>query len=300
MNPLMNRLNLNSLYHFHLVAQMRSLKRAAEALNLSAPAITHSLNNLEAAIGEVLCIRNRSEFSLTPMGQDLLQTTQSIFSEISQFASRKDSEEDYSGLLSIGILDHFEEESFIKAVQKVVQKFPKLKLNIQAFDSETLNTLLLEKEIDVALGIFSHKSPRIKYLKIGEEKLRYFISDQHPLWSKKKISKEDLTGQKVAWIDNHARKKLDLETNIFVNNPKYKMQFYGFSNNLSGALCILLSGHAVVPLSEHYGEQLAKFYSIKKLEFENKGTHLNHYLAYHPGAPPSAALKAFLGAITPS
>lgn len=298
MNQLLNQLNLNCLYHFHVVAQMRSLKRAAEALNLSAPAVTHSLNNLEGTIGEPLCVRNRTEFSLTPTGQELFRTTQSIFSEIGQFALRKESDEDYSGMLSIGILDHFEEDYFLKAVQKVVQKFPKLKLNIQAFDSDTLNSLLLEKEIDVAFGIFSHKSPRIKYIKIGEEKLRYFISDKHPLWSKKKISKEDLAGQKVAWIDNHSRKKVDLETNIFVNNPKYKMQFYGFSNNLSGALCILLSGHAVVPLSEQYGEQLSKQYPVKKLEFENKGTDLTQFLAVNPGAPQSAALNAFLDTLS--
>ncbi len=297
MNQLLNRLNLNSLYHFHIVAQMRSLKRAAEELNLSAPAVTHSLNNLEGTIGEPLCIRNRTEFSLTPVGQDLFRTTQSIFSEIDKFALRKDSDEDYSGVLSIGILDHFEEDYFLKAVQKVVQKFPKLKLSIQAFDSDTLNSLLLEKEIDVAFGIFSQKSPRIKYIKVGEEKLRYFISDKHPLWSKKKISKEDIVGQKVAWIDNHSRKKADLETNIFVYNPKYKMQFYGFSNNMSGALCILLSGHAVVPLSEPYGEQLSKQYPVKKLEFENKGTDLTQFLAINPGAPQPAALKVFLDAL---
>ena len=72
------------------------------------------------------------------------------------------------------------------------------------------------------------------------------------------------------------------------------MQFYGFSNNLSGALCILLSGHAVVPLSEQYGEQLSKHHPVKKLEFENKGTDLTQFLAINPGAAQSAALKAFL------
>ncbi len=297
MNPLLNRLNLNTLYHFHVVAQMRSLKRAAERLNLSAPAVTHSLNKLEEAIGEALCVRSRSEFSLTPRGRELFQTTESMFSEINEFARRKESEQDFSGILSIGILDHFEEDYFLSAVEAVAKKFPQTKLTIQSFDSDTLNSLILEKELDVAFGVFSQKSPRIKYIKVGHEKMSYFISDKHPLWSKRKVSKEDLVGQKVAWIDNHARKKVDLESQIFVNNPKYKMQFYGFSNNLSGALCILLSGHAVVPLSENFGEQLSKNHAVKKLEFGNRGTELTQYMAYHPGVPPSTALKFFLNNI---
>ena len=75
------------------------------------------------------------------------------------------------------------------------------------------------------------------------------------------------------------------------------MQFYGFSNNLSGALGILLSGHAVVPLPEHYGEQLSRRYQVKKLELENKGTELVQYLAYNPATPQSAALKSLLNEI---
>jgi DNA-binding transcriptional LysR family regulator len=298
MNNLVNRLNLNSLYHFHIIAQMRSLKRASEVLNLSAPAVTHSLNNVEDAIGDPLCVRNRGEFSLTPTGQELFRCTQNMFKEMERFSARNESDEDYAGIFSIGILDHFEEDYFVDSIKEVVSKFPKVKLNIQAYDSETLNKLLLEKEIDVAFGIFSSRSPRIKYIKTGEERMRYYISKNHSLWQKKKITKDDLVGQKVAWIDNHGRKKFDLESNIFVDNPKYKMQFYGFSNNLSGALAILLSGHAVVPLSENIGEQLSKVYPIKKLEFENRGTELIKSMAFNPTAPQSPALKFFLSILS--
>ena len=287
-------LNLNSLLHFHAVAKHRSLSRAAKELHLSAPAVTHSLNNLEAALKATLCIRNRSEFSLTPTGLNLYQTTQKIFQEIEGFTTRQEDTEQFSGTLSIGILDHFENALFESALSKVVKTFPNLKLNIQSYDSDTINRLLTEKEIDIGLGVFSNQSPRIKYHKVGEEKLYYYISKNHPLWPKKKIMKDDLIGQKVTWLDNHNRKKSDLELDIFVENLKYKMQFYGFSNNLSGALQILLSGHTVVPLPETYGRSLEKQYQIRKLDIESKGRVLNQMLAYNPSASLSYIAKVLI------
>ncbi len=290
-------INLNALLHFHTVAKHRSLRKAAQELHISAPAVTHSLNNLEDSLNETLCIRNRSEFSLTEAGTHLYETTQKIFFELQNFTTKKEDKENFSGTLSIGILDHFENPLFEIALQKVIKKFPQVKLNIQSYDSDTINQLLIEKEIDIGLGIFSNKSPRLKYTKIGEEKLCYYISKNHSLWSKKKITKDDLVGQKVTWLDNRNRKKSDLELNIFAENLKYKMQFYGFSNNLSGALQILLSGHTVVPLPEMYGQFLEKKYAVKMLDVETKQRILDQVVAYNPSITLNMAQESFFAAL---
>lgn len=161
-------MNLNSLYHFYVIARHRSLRIAAQELGLSAPAVTHSLGNLEDSLNEVLCIRSRSEFSLTTRGLKLFQTAQKVFEHLEDFTTNQNEDADFSGMLSIGILDHFEESYFISSLEKVIKKFPKIKLNIQAFDSDTINKMLLENELDLGLAVFSQQSPRLKYVKIGE------------------------------------------------------------------------------------------------------------------------------------
>ncbi len=284
-------INLNALLHFHTIAKHRSLSLAAKDLYLSAPAMTHSLNNLEAALEEKLCLRSRSAFQLTTSGARLYQTTQKIFLELEGFAQSQSDENQFSGILSIGILDHFQNEKFELALRKVVQKFPSLKLNLQSYDSDTINRLLLEGEISIGLGIFSQRSARLKYQKIGQEVLRYYISDKHPLWKKKKIYKEDLFGQKTTWLDNQNRKLSDLEFNIFAENLKYKMQFFAFSNNLSGALQILLSGHAIVPLPENYGSSIEKQYPVRRIEVTSKHKSLDQMIVYSPSGTFSPASK---------
>lgn len=284
----LSQLNLNSLVHFHAVAKNRSLSAAAKELNLSAPAITHSLNNLEDSLKEKLCIRNRSGFQLTPVGARLYESTQKIIGELDSFSLKQANPNEFSGLVSLGVLDHFDNKQVEKVLHEVSKKFPQMKLSIQSYDSDTINKLLLEKELDIGFGTFSNRSPRLKYVKIGEERLRYYLSKSHPLWKKRIIAKEDLVGQKTTWLDNRNRTRTDLEINIFAENLKYKMKFFGFSNNLSAAVQILLSGHAIVPLPEAFGDSLCKTHSLRKIEVETKAKVIDELMAYNPGGVKSA------------
>ena len=290
-------INLNALLHFHVIAKHQSLSLAAEELHLSAPAVTHSLNNLEGSLGGALCIRTRALFQLTQEGTKLYQLTQSIFKELEAFTTRYADDTQFDGTLNIGVLDHFENSKLQIALEKVVKAFPLLKLNIQSYDSNTINRLLLEGELELGFGIFSQRSPRLKYVKIGDETLRYYISNKHPLWKKKKVQKEDLFGQKTTWLDNQNRKRSDLENNIFVENLKYKMKFFAFSNNLSGALQILLSGHAIVPLPENYGVTIEKTHPVKKIEVETRRRILDQIMAYHPSMTNSPATRMLINEI---
>lgn len=287
-------MNLNALLHFHVIAKHRSLSLAAKDLHLSAPAVTHSLSNLETSLGEVLCLRNRSGFQLTSAGLSLFQTTQRIFEELEGFSLSRQDEARFDGILGLGLLDHFENELFKSALRKVVTKFPRLKLNVQSYDSDTINQKLIEGEISIGLGIFGKRSPRLNYVNIGTEVLGYYISDQHPLWKRKKVGKDDLFGQKTTWLDNQNRKLSDLEINIFVENRKYKMEIAGFSNNLSGALHILLSGHTVVPLPENYGSFIEKVYPVKRIAVTTKPIVLDQMIAYDPARVSSPATRFLL------
>lgn len=290
----LSNLNLNSLIHFHSIAKNRSLSLAAVELNLSAPAVTHSLNNLESSLNQKLCDRNRSGFRLTDAGLRLYESTQKIVAELQSYSTAQTDERQYAGTLCIGVLDNFQNKLLDQALCKISEMFPNLKLSIQSYDSDMMNKLILEKELDLGFGTFSNRSPRLKYVKIGEESLKYYISNKHCLWKKKTITKEDLIGQKTTWLDNRNRTKSDLSLNIFIENLKYKMQFYGFSNNLSAAVQILMTGHTVVPLPESYGEALCKTHPIRKIEVTSKTKTIDEVIVFNPSYSDNPAAKEII------
>lgn len=73
---------MNALRAFAAVAETRSLTRAAELLNVTRPAISQQVRNLEIHYGERLLVRQRRGIALTSQGETLARSLHSAFAEI--------------------------------------------------------------------------------------------------------------------------------------------------------------------------------------------------------------------------
>jgi len=79
---------LNALRAYAAVAETRSLTKAAETLNVTRPAVSQQIRNLESHLGETLLVRGRRGVILTPRGEALAHTILSAFADIAD-ASRQ-------------------------------------------------------------------------------------------------------------------------------------------------------------------------------------------------------------------
>jgi len=290
-------LSLDALVHFHFIAKHQSLKSAAQALGLSPPALTHSLNKLERSLGVTLCQRGKSGFLLTENGKLLARKAETIVAEMGGYLASLASPEKFSGILSIGVLDHFENALFDTALEKVVKTFPAVKLNLMVVNSDEIQTLILSGELDLGFGIFHNQMDSLKYLTVGAGKMRYYISDRHPYWKKPFRQKEDLYGLTVTWVDSQKRNIANLENEVFCEHPNYKMKVSGFSNSLDGAMKILLCGHAIVPLPPSFVESLNHKGRIRELKVETKARTLMEHCVHHPSrtlSPPAQKIVDFI------
>ncbi len=75
--------DLNLLVYFTVLAEERSLTRAAKRLFLTQPSMTRALQKLRDLFADDLLIRTSTEYVLTPKGEALLR-------EVSQFLPRLD------------------------------------------------------------------------------------------------------------------------------------------------------------------------------------------------------------------
>jgi DNA-binding transcriptional LysR family regulator len=294
MKNVLSKVSLDSLVHFHYVCLFQSLGKAAEHLHLSAPAVSHSLNKLEASLGVVLCHRSRMVFRLTNEGQRLFEKCQVIVSQLEGLDEDTVKPEEFAGTLTVALDDNFENEKVQNAITVVTEKFPKMKLGVEVAPTEDIVAGLLSGEIDVGFSIFHNKTDRLKYFAVGEMTLRYFISKRHPLWSKKTIEKQDLYGHRVAWVESKRRNRHQLEAEIFVPHDGYKMMVQAYSNNLDGALTILKSGFAVVPLPPEYVERLAGRKDIREVKVQTKAPIFREEGAYNARIGHSAPARHLL------
>ena len=75
----MAEINFHRLFIFHTVARLGSFTRAARELDISQPAVSIQVKELERSLDTTLLIRMRSGVSLTDTGETVFDYTRRIF-----------------------------------------------------------------------------------------------------------------------------------------------------------------------------------------------------------------------------
>ena len=268
------------LRHFHAIAQNRNLRRAAEQLHLSPPAITHALNQLEETLNTTLCVRSRSTFELTADGLELFEATKQIFAEVIKFSARITGTKETGGHLFIGVIDGFENSKYRKALKEITHRFPGAYLSIVVLPAEEIIRRILQGDLDIGFGIFWDKSERITFIKIGQERLAYYISDKHVLFKQKTITKDTVKGMKSVWIDNESKTKSSIEQEIYKPRESYRLQIRAFTNNIGEGIKLLKTGKYIVPLPDNTFSPNDK--EFRKLEISRGPKVIDEYACYNP------------------
>ena len=71
--------DLASVPVLRALLQERSVTRAADVVGLTQPAVSHALARLRRRLGDDLLVRVGREYQLTPLGQSLLDRTETVY-----------------------------------------------------------------------------------------------------------------------------------------------------------------------------------------------------------------------------
>ena len=80
--------NLNRLYYFYVIAKEGSLTQAVKSLNVSQPALSNQLKQLEDELNATLFDRSRKQLELTEFGSWLYHQSKDIFDIVGKIESR--------------------------------------------------------------------------------------------------------------------------------------------------------------------------------------------------------------------
>ncbi len=147
----MSNLKLEHLRTFLAVARFKSVSRAAEALNLTQPAVTSRVKALEQSLGTALFDRSVSGMHLTKRGDMLLQYAEQ-FQHLSELV--EEHVVDASGvdrLMRLGVSETIAQSWLPDFVGALHKTFPLLKIEISVDISINLREQLLGREIDLAI-----------------------------------------------------------------------------------------------------------------------------------------------------
>ena len=178
------RIRLRHLHTFVAVAQQGTLGRAAETLNLSQPALSKTLNELEQLTGTRLFERGRLGAQLTLVGEQVLTHAVKVLDALNSAGQALNRKEGLNNdIVRIGALP----TAALGILPTVIGQFHKQQKDITLQVATMNNTMLLaglkSGEIDIGIGRMSDPElmSGLHYELLFLESLKLVVRPGHPL-----------------------------------------------------------------------------------------------------------------------
>ncbi|WP_112322108.1 LysR family transcriptional regulator [Oceanibium sediminis] len=147
----MARLNLEHLSTFLAVVRLGGVRKAAVGLNLTQPAITARIKNLEDALSCTLFDRAGGRMRLTKRGELLLAHAEKV-EHLAQRVERDVMDpEGIEGHLRLGVSETIAQCWLPELISRLHREYPKLQIELNVDISVNLRAALLNREIDLAI-----------------------------------------------------------------------------------------------------------------------------------------------------
>lgn len=147
----MSRINLEQLKTFLTVVRLGGVGKAAHALNLTQPAATARIKNLEATLGCDLFDRTSGGMKLTKRGE-LLLTHAERFEHLSELVEKDIVDPaGIEGHLRLGVSETIAQCWLPEFLARLRALFPKLEIGFNVDISLNLRAGLLNREVDLAI-----------------------------------------------------------------------------------------------------------------------------------------------------
>jgi DNA-binding transcriptional LysR family regulator len=202
MDPIIN-LDSTALRYFQVAAEFKSVRRAAEALNISASALSRQIASLEQSLDVTLFERLPRGLRLTSAGEILLYHVARSFQEVSRAFSQIDAlkglrrghirvvavESAARGVLTTGLSAFWKKHQNVEVSVKVVG-------NIEAL------RLLEEGEADLGIAFSAPRGTRLPVVSSATLNLGAIMSSRHPLAGRNALHLQDLSGYPLLLSDS--------------------------------------------------------------------------------------------------
>lgn len=177
-------MDLRQLRHLMAIIDERSFSAAAKAVNLTQPALTRSMNALEASVGATLLVRRNNGVTTTPAGAVLYEyanlltaTAENAKADISRLSKG------LGGALNIGIGTHLADLLMPRILAEFGERHPHLSINIKVGMIEDLVQMVLEGKVELAASMVpkDRMQQGISYERLFTTLTQIFAADQHHL-----------------------------------------------------------------------------------------------------------------------
>ncbi|WP_171149360.1 LysR family transcriptional regulator [Erwinia sp. JH02] len=282
----LNRLpNLKLLSVFVCVARCQGYSRAQQELNMTTPAISAYMSELEQQLGFVLCRRGRAGFSLTEKGEQYLQYSLQLLDTLQDFDRQVDGlKNEQGGVFSLGVVDSIATDDRLHLADTLRQfsdRFPAIYLSLAVRDPNELQQQVLDNRLDLAIGHFPVNVNNLVTVPLHHEQHWLYCSDSHSLFARHTLN--DL--QNVGFVTRSYWNQSELARRGFKDSS-------ASVESIEAQLILILSGKYIGYLPEHCARPWVAEGRLRRLSPEQFNYRAAFSLIFRRGRSREVPIRA--------
>jgi LysR family hydrogen peroxide-inducible transcriptional activator len=189
-------MTLNELRYVVAVAHERSFGRAAARCSVSQPALSVAIQKLVEELGTPLFERGKSEVSITPVGERVVEQAQRVLEEAARLKDiAKLGQDPLAGVLKLGVIYTIAPYLLPDLIPVLRELAPSMPLEIEENLTENLETALKGGRIDVAILALPFASAGIVTEFLYEEPFEVVVPRDHKWATRKSIDSHELADE---------------------------------------------------------------------------------------------------------
>ena len=252
-------MELRDLEYFSVIAEHGNVGRAAEALDLSPPALSKSLRRLEKAVGAKLVKKIPKGIELTTVGAAMVDHAQRIrltLQDVTREAA--DLSQGQAGRLRIAAGPLIVED-LPRAYAVLHRDAPKLKLDLVVTDNDESIPLLRQGKLDLIFNtLFAVPSEGTAQERLYDDDWVVCAAADHPLFRKTRVTIDDLVGESWALTTVDPVRQYPL-LQIFRENRLSLSQVVVQTRSVRFRLCIVATTRLLTFISRRVLQQASEF-----------------------------------------
>lgn len=284
-------MNSQQLQCFIYVAERLNFTKAAEALFLSVPTVTHHIKSLEEELGTVLFYRNSRVVKLTEQGEKFYFDAKDIFLRMEDVANKFQCyTEQKKMLLRIGCMTEIELKKLEPALKLMKETYPLIRPKVIVKDFFELKNLYENQQLDLVISTYG-LSEHGNFKRISTYESCAVMADNHPLANEKELTFEQIATENLItlpprcipfqkgnkfqeYLTLHAQDHTHIVSEGEAESILLAKCGYGIAL-LPEFLVALQAGVACIPIADTKNIEYGIFYKSKEKHIH---TFINNYL----------------------
>ena len=227
-------INLELYRIFYVVAETKNITKASEILNISQPAVTKHIKNLEEQLGNPLFIRTKKGVILNEYGEKIFLNVKQALNllsesekEISKYKSLN------KGTIKIGISTTLARKYLLKYIKKFHETYPNIVIDIYTDATKDLIKQLKNGVIDIIISKFpQNRDNDLDYIYLDKSKYIFVANEEYSFLSNKTIPIKKLVNYPLLLQKTPSNSRDNIEKYLKENNIHIEPKMNIASSNL--------------------------------------------------------------------